>query len=219
MVHIIFCLITVVLLFIWHKKFQMPSEYILIKGEIETYQSSSEFYARKRLIEYIDIFSLSKAKKVVFRTVDGKRIAFNAIYYKNALWRQLGNYHPNSLVGNFCLMKQHGKVYFFAFGNDSQSVVASSDLYFPLSTMGKISLAIRFFFGVLIFYSLISPIGFLLSLPFQRESYVIIDAFFSTSFVVYGYFIYFNIFSKYPKEIYKKQIELIKQAGMAEPLI
>ncbi len=218
MLVITFICIAVVLLAIWHKKYQIPTEYILIKGEIESYQSASPYYINKRLIESIDIFSLSKAKKVVFHTLENKRIAFTSIFYKNALWRQLGNYHPNTLVGNFCLMKQHGKVYFIAFQDNNKTVAVSSDLYFPLSLTGKISFAIRLFFGLVLFYIPMISIGFILLLG-QREAEEVGSAFILTFPIVYGYFLYFNLFSKYSKDIYKKQIELLKDAGISEPII
>ncbi len=216
MTTLIVFLCTVGCILYWHFNRQIPAEYIFIEGEIESYQHKSDFYIRPRFIERLNAYALSGAKNVIFHTRDNERIAFKKIIYKNGLWRQLGIYPPNELRGYFCLMRQHGTVYLFAYSDSNSKVALSNDLYFPQTLGGKIKTALKLFLGIGLIFMLISSIGSLLFIiPSKYVGSIALISF----PLVYGYFIYFNLFSKYPKEIYKKQVELIKKAGMVEPII
>lgn len=183
-------LLTIIFLVIWHFFFQIPKQYMLIEGRIESCN-----LARKRL-----------RKKITFIRNDGTKIAFNYLFLTKGLCEQIGHYTPTSLSGRFCLMKQFGFTHLFAFADHDSAIALSRDMYFP-KTLSTILLKAVKYFLITMF------------IAFLMQNLLNFGKTLLSFFIIYAYFIYFNLISNYPKKIYTQQLALLKKAKISEPTI
>lgn len=182
----------VILLIIWHFYFQIPKQFMLIEGKVESCNLQ-----RQRL-----------RKKITFLQNDGTRIAFTRIYMGQALEKQIEQYQTTALAGRFCLMKQFGFMHCFAYADNTRAIALSSDMYFPKTFMQKLVAILKYF----VIAMMIVFIYFALFI--SSKSVTILQL-----LIVFSYLIYFNFISNHPKKIYAKQVDLLKQANIPEPII
>ncbi len=74
-----------------------------------------------------------------------------------------------------------------------------------------------FLVGLVLFYIFITAIGSMFFISDPSE--FIGNSMFVSMPIVYLYYLYFHLASDYPNQIYAKQMALMKEAGMSEPII
>ncbi len=208
---IILC--TPIILIIWHFKFQIPRDFTLIKGKVESCGS---------IISPLNRYEGQRLRNITFLQDDGTRIAFSSLTLKIGLWRHIKTDNRVSLLsGHFCLMKQFGRVFFFAYASadNATKIAVSNDLYFP-KMLSKLANLVRF-----VAISIVTYLALTVFIHFydRIDDDIFFDMFFilmEYSFsLVFLYYFYFNFISQYPKKAYEKQKELLEKSGIPIPII